>query len=97
MKSKIINACRDYEIGFIQAMVVRDNGVNMSFIDSSRFGSRKDFLNLEPQIFVTDGNHFTRPAVKTVDSLDEIPFYNSFRDTIDEYLANRKKRREKSS
>jgi len=92
IKKKIMDTCCDSDIDFIQTVIVRDNGVNMSFINTSQFGSRNAFLDLKPQTFIRDAQDFTRPAPKVVNSLDEIPFYKSFRKSIGEYLENRRKR-----
>ncbi|MGB2809369.1 MAG: DUF2971 domain-containing protein [Sedimentisphaerales bacterium] len=92
IKKKIMDICCDSDIDFIQAVIVRDNGVNMSFINTSQFGSRNAFLDLKPQIFIRDAQDFKPPSLKVVNSLDEMPFYKSFRKPIREYLEKRRKR-----
>lgn len=92
LKRKIIDACRNHQIGFIQAVIVRDNGVNMSFDETSQFGSEDTFLNLMPQIFIRDAQDFSSSTEKDINSLSEIPFYSSFKIQINEFLENRRKR-----
>jgi hypothetical protein len=92
LKKKIMDACRSHEIGFIQAVIVQDNGVNMSFEDISKFGSEDVFLNHLPQVFITDAQSLSLLTKKNINSLNEIPFYSLFRNSIDEFLENRRRR-----
>ena len=92
LKKKVMDACRDHEIAFIQAVIVQDNGVNMSFENIAKFGSEDVFLNHLPQVFITDAQELSLPPKKNINSLNEIPFYSSFKNSIDEFLENRRRR-----
>jgi len=97
LKKRIMDACRDHEIDFFQAVIVQDNGVNMSFEDTSRFGSEDAFLDFKPQVFITDAQSLSLPPKKNINSLDEIPFYPLLKNQINEFLDNRKKRLSKNT
>lgn len=90
VKKKIIQACEGYNIGFIQAIIVGDDGVQMSILNIKEFGSLDHYLSLKPQVFLTDLQQLGQPYVLTVSVLDEIPYYAGYGDLIDEYLKNKK-------
>ena len=94
VKRKIIEYCKGTNINFLQTVIYQDLQNKVVFLPIDRFGTIDKYLNMLPQIFISDSimNKYNGDYI-TVNSLHEIPYYplqpNDYEEYYKKQLAKR--------
>jgi len=89
IKKKIIDVCTGANIPCLQTVIYKDQQNRIEFIPIETFGTVGKYLELVPQVFVTDYIKVERGPTLHMSDIKKLPYYHLQPDDWDDYYKKR--------